>query len=103
MVRVKFRYLVANILYPQPSTHAQSAPPLPDLVQIHSPTPDAFHTGVLIRVIREGVEELYGEYGAGMVSAALKGTYLTPPVPPSKALENASWKERSCKLTISRR
>jgi ribonuclease P/MRP protein subunit POP5 len=74
MVRVKFRYLVVNFLYPQPSTTAPRKPPLPDLVQIHSPTPDSFHTGILIRLVRDGVAELYGDYGMGMIASGLKGT-----------------------------
>jgi hypothetical protein len=71
MVRVKFRYLVVNFLYPEPS--AKSKTPLPDVVQTYSPTPDAFHAGVLVRLIRDEVAELYGDYGMGMVSAGLKG------------------------------
>jgi ribonuclease P/MRP protein subunit POP5 len=71
MVRVKFRYLVVNFLYPEPPTKSKTQ--LPDLVQIHSPTPDAFHAGILVRMIRDEVAELYGDYGMGMVSAALKG------------------------------
>jgi ribonuclease P/MRP protein subunit POP5 len=73
MVRVKFRYLVVNFLYPEPA--AKSKTSLPDIVQIHSPTPDAFHLGQLIKMIREEVAELYGDYGMGMVSPGLKGTY----------------------------
>jgi ribonuclease P/MRP protein subunit POP5 len=71
MVRVKYRYLVVNYLYPEPA--AKSKTQLPALVQIHSPTPDAFHAGVLARLIREQVEDLYGDYGMGMVSTGLKG------------------------------
>jgi ribonuclease P/MRP protein subunit POP5 len=71
MVRVKYRYLVANFLYPEPP--AKSKTTLPPLVQIHSPTPDSFHAGVLARLIREQVEDLYGDYGMGMVSPGLKG------------------------------
>lgn len=72
MVRVKFRYLVVNFLYPEPSSKSRTT--LPDLVQIHSPTPDAFNTGALIRLLRDAVEDLYGDYGSGMVSSSLKGT-----------------------------
>jgi ribonuclease P/MRP protein subunit POP5 len=72
MVRVKFRYLVANFLYPEPATKNKTQ--LPDVVQIHSPTPDAFHAGTLVRLIRDGVTELYGDYGMGMIAAGLKGT-----------------------------
>jgi hypothetical protein len=74
MVRVKFRYLVVNLLYPEPP--AKSKTSLPDLVQIHSPTPDAFHAGVLMRLIRDEVEELFGDYGMGMLSSGLKGIQL---------------------------
>jgi hypothetical protein len=76
MVRVKYRYLVVNFLYPEPL--AKGKTPLPDLVQIHSPTPDAFHGGVLVRMIREGVEDVYGDYGSAMVSTGLKGASYSP-------------------------
>lgn len=71
MVRVKFRYLVVNFLYPEPFSRSGTA--LPDLVQIHSPTPDAFNAGALMRLVRDAVEDLYGDYGSGMVSSSLKG------------------------------
>lgn len=74
MVRVKHRYLVVNFLYPEPTTKSKS--PLPDLVQIHSPTPDALKQGFIVRMIRDGVEELFGDYGAGMISSGLKGKIL---------------------------
>lgn len=73
MVRVKFRYLVVNFLYPEPNTKSKNAV-LPPLVQIYSPTPDSFHPGLLVRLIRDQVQDLYGDYGMGMVSAGLKGT-----------------------------
>jgi ribonuclease P/MRP protein subunit POP5 len=75
MVRVKYRYLVVNFLYPEPAGKTKTQPP--PLVQIHSPTPDAFHAGLLARLIREQVEDLYGDYGMGMVSTGLKGSSHT--------------------------
>ncbi|KAH9882060.1 hypothetical protein J1614_001232 [Plenodomus biglobosus] len=83
MVRVKFRYLVVNFLYPEPITTTTPKPntppaPLPDLIQIHSPTPDALHQGLIMRMVRDGVEHLYGDYGAGMISAGLKVNYFSP-------------------------
>ncbi|CBX93924.1 hypothetical protein LEMA_P035980.1 [Plenodomus lingam JN3] len=83
MVRVKFRYLVVNFLYPEPCTtstpKSKTTPaPLPDLIQIHSPTPDALHQGSIMRMIRDAVEDLYGDYGAGMISAGLKVNYFSP-------------------------
>lgn len=74
MVRVKFRYLVVNFLYPEPPSKSRTT--LPDLVQIHSPTPDAFNAGALVRLVRDAVEDLYGDYGSGMVSSSLKGMSL---------------------------
>ncbi len=73
MVRVKFRYLVVNLLYPEPGPNSKSS--LPDVVQIHSPTPDALHAGLLLRMIRDEVEDLYGDYGMGMISASLKSKH----------------------------
>lgn len=78
MVRVKFRYLVVNFLYPEPLSKSGAA--LPDLVQIHSPTPDAFNAGALVRLLRDAVEDLYGDYGSGMVSSSLKGMRCIPRV-----------------------
>ncbi|KAI4636531.1 hypothetical protein J4E83_001486 [Alternaria metachromatica] len=76
MVRVKNRYLVVNFLYPEPP--AKSKTQLPDVIQIHSPTPDALKQGVIVRMIRDGVEDLFGDYGSGMVSSGLKVNYYSP-------------------------
>lgn len=79
MVRVKNRYLVVNFLYPTPpGTQSKRQQPVPDLVQFHAPTPDAFHTGHLLRIVRDGIAELFGDYGMAMVSSSLKGmsTYI---------------------------
>jgi ribonuclease P/MRP protein subunit POP5 len=82
MVRVKYRYLVVNILYPSPSTSTTSSRKptqhLPDLLQIHFPTPDSFHAGLLVRLIRSQLEDLFGDYGMGMVSPGLKVNYWSP-------------------------
>ena len=77
MVRVKNRYLVVNFLYPEPP--AKSKTQLPDVIQIHSPTPDALKQGVIVRMIRDGVEDLFGDYGSGMVSSGLKGAHSSEP------------------------
>ncbi|KAF1950169.1 hypothetical protein CC80DRAFT_427480 [Byssothecium circinans] len=78
MVRVKNRYLVVNFLYPGPTPTSKPTQAVPDLIQFHAPTPDEFHTGLLLRVIRDGVQDLFGDYGAGMVSNALKINYWSP-------------------------
>jgi len=79
MVRVKNRYLVVNFLYPEPLAKSKSQQhQLPDVVQMHSPTPDALKQGIIIRMIRDGVEDLFGDYGSGMVSSGLKVNYYSP-------------------------
>ncbi|KAJ5924539.1 hypothetical protein N7466_008726 [Penicillium verhagenii] len=87
MVRLKNRYLLIDILYPDPaswpstksnsnntSTAAQLA--------IHSPTSDALTPGLLAKMIREEVSDLYGDYGVGKLGGATAGginvKYLSP-------------------------
>lgn len=72
MVRVKNRYLVVNYLYPQGNGQSSNRD-LPGELEFHQPTPDEFHEGRLITAIRNGVTELFGDYGLGMVSTSLKG------------------------------
>lgn len=73
MVRVKNRYLVVNYLYPD-ATASSSKDALPGALQFHQPTPDEFHPGKLVGAIQAGVAELFGDYGAGMVSTSLKSS-----------------------------
>lgn len=76
MVRIKHRYLLINILYPvgQATQLKVSAAGLPDLVHFHQPTSTNFSHDMLRRLIRDGVTELFGDYGAGMIAGSLKGT-----------------------------
>jgi ribonuclease P/MRP protein subunit POP5 len=76
MVRLKNRYLVVNYLYPAAAGQSNSKDPLPGGLQFHQPTPDEFHQGRLLRAIQEGVAELFGDYGMGMVSTSLKSKDL---------------------------
>jgi ribonuclease P/MRP protein subunit POP5 len=72
MVRLKQRYLIVDYLYPAATGPSNSKDHLPAGLQFHQPTPDEFHQGKLIGAIREGVAELFGDYGMGMVSTSLK-------------------------------
>jgi len=74
MVRVKNRYLVVNFLYPASNTSTRSGEALPAVVQFHAPTPDAVQPGQFVRMVKDGIAELFGDYGMGMVSNSLKGT-----------------------------
>lgn len=79
MVRLKHRYLLINILYPDGAT--TSRPPtkdVPDIVAFNSPSSDALTPQLLLRLIRDNLAELFGDYGSGMVASSLQGTFLSP-------------------------
>lgn len=79
MVRIKYRYLLLNVLYPeqesrngkQSSSHQKED--LPYTVEFRRPGPDQFNGKLLSRLIRDGVSDLFGDYGAGMVAGSLVG------------------------------
>jgi ribonuclease P/MRP protein subunit POP5 len=75
MVRLKHRYLLINILYPSKPIISTSTPvdTIPSTVQFHAPTPDQFNVQLLNRMIRDGVEDLFGDYGISMIASSLKG------------------------------
>ncbi|THW59566.1 hypothetical protein D6D25_02692 [Aureobasidium pullulans] len=80
MVRLKHRYLLLNILYPdaetptKPSTDAE----LPHVISFRRPSSDKLNAQLLARIIRDGVAELFGDYGSGMIAASLVVKYLSP-------------------------
>jgi ribonuclease P/MRP protein subunit POP5 len=79
MVRIKHRYLLINILYPGPTSLAlksSTGEAIPDVVQFHAPTSDKLNNQLLARMIREGVGELFGEWGVGVIAGSLKSTIL---------------------------
>ncbi|MCJ1384543.1 hypothetical protein MMC17_007660 [Xylographa soralifera] len=81
MVRIKHRYLLAHILYPNhpsPPLSTSSSPPLPPIVRFRPPTPNSLTPQLLLRAIREQVALLYGDYGAGVTAAGLSIKYLSP-------------------------
>ncbi|KAK1069308.1 RNA-binding protein pop5 [Friedmanniomyces endolithicus] len=77
MVRIKHRYLLVNILYPD-TKHSQLAPAtkpgdnVPYTVQFRRPSPDQMNGGLLMRLIRDGVVELFGDYGSGKIAGSLQ-------------------------------
>ncbi|RAL01258.1 Rpp14/Pop5 family protein, partial [Aspergillus ibericus CBS 121593] len=92
MVRLKHRYLLLDILYPDPSTwpatgakstpKSQSQSQSQSQLQIHSPTSDALTPSLLAKMVREEVAELFGDYGVGRLGGAGAGgvsvKYLSP-------------------------
>jgi len=81
MVRLKHRYLLVNTLYPDPKTTnvrlaQQTGEDVPYSVQFRQPSSEKFGIQILLRVIREGMAELFGDYGSGKVSASLQSMYI---------------------------
>ncbi|CAF9928256.1 MAG: hypothetical protein HETSPECPRED_006787 [Heterodermia speciosa] len=77
MVRVKHRYLLLNILYPEPEQYPWKAS-LPDTIQFHHPSPDDLTPQLLARAIKDQISILYGDYGAGLTNNGLNIKYLSP-------------------------
>lgn len=80
MVRIKHRYLLLNILYPAPPVQQkgkENEKDLPWTVTFRRPSPDRLNPQLLARMIRDGVAELFGDYGAGMVAGSLQGMINT--------------------------
>lgn len=79
MVRIKHRYLLVNILYPEQEARktkqsgSGGKDDLPYTVQFRRPGPEQLNGKLLTRLIREGVADLFGDYGSGMVSGSLVG------------------------------
>ncbi|ODM20203.1 hypothetical protein SI65_05191 [Aspergillus cristatus] len=87
MVRIKQRYLLLDILYPDPSSWPKSIPDDANLetnnhLRIHSPTADTLSPGLLAKLIREQVSELFGDWGVGRLGGSNAGgvsvKYLSP-------------------------
>ena len=79
MVRIKHRYLLINILYPEPPKtqgKPHQPPDIPDLVQIHKPTSDDLTPQLLAKAIRDQILLMYGAYGSGVTSTGLLGRFI---------------------------
>ncbi|KAI2607109.1 ribonuclease P/MRP protein subunit [Hypoxylon fragiforme] len=76
MVRIKERYLLVKILYPNElGSHSD----LPDVVVINQPTTDQLNPAGLLRGIRAEVANLFGDYGSGTVDGgSLAVKYFSP-------------------------
>ncbi|KAF9893266.1 hypothetical protein FE257_011696 [Aspergillus nanangensis] len=90
MVRLKNRYLLIDILYPDSSTWPSTGPPptktpshqTQTQLQIHSPTSDTLTPGLLAKMIRDEVANIFGDWGIGRLGGVGAGgvsvKYLSP-------------------------
>ena len=72
MVRLKNRYLLVNILYPE----LEPAPPrlkVPDVVAFNQATVQALSPQALLKGLRAEIQSLFGDFGSGAVSDSLSG------------------------------
>lgn len=72
MVRLKNRYLLVNILYPE-LEKSQLKSGIPDVVVFNQPTTNELNSHDLLRGIRAEVSSLFGDYGTGALSESLNG------------------------------
>lgn len=73
MVRLKERYLLVNIIYPDAAGKGKGKSAVPDFVAVNQPTTDTLTPGSLIRAIKAEVHALFGDYGSGTVERSLSG------------------------------
>jgi hypothetical protein len=71
MVRIKYRYLLVNILYPE-LEKIPSQTQVPDVVVFNQPTSGALTPYPLLKAIEAEVQKLFGDYGAGTIKASLQ-------------------------------
>ncbi|KAK5107640.1 hypothetical protein LTR62_000975 [Meristemomyces frigidus] len=82
MVRIKHRYLLVNILYPDPQTSnvrltAKSGEEVFYTMQFRQPSSEKMDGKILFRMIKDGVAELFGDYGAGKIAGSLQVKYFS--------------------------
>ena len=75
MVRLKNRYLLVNILYPE-LNHQPKDPKIPHVVIFNQPTTSSLTASALVKGLRAEVAELFGDYGSGAVNERLVGKIL---------------------------
>jgi ribonuclease P/MRP protein subunit POP5 len=78
MVRLKNRYLLVNILYPELEKR-QGKTSVPDIVTFNQPTTDALDARSLLKGLRAEVQDIFGDYGSGAISDSLSGRQFNSP------------------------
>ncbi|KAF2771419.1 hypothetical protein EJ03DRAFT_255202, partial [Teratosphaeria nubilosa] len=85
MVRIKHRYLLVNILYPDAKTSNVKLAPqsangqdIPYTLLFRQPSSDGLTPQILLKLIRSNVADLFGDYGSGKVAGSLQIKYFSP-------------------------
>ncbi|KAL2066353.1 hypothetical protein VTL71DRAFT_2424 [Oculimacula yallundae] len=77
MVRLKHRYLLVNILYPE-LEKSQSQSKIPDVVVFNQPSSSSLTNQALLRGLRAEISNTFGDFGMGAVAESLTVKYLSP-------------------------
>jgi ribonuclease P/MRP protein subunit POP5 len=77
MVRIKHRYLLFNILYPD-TTPQHSKAPSPPYLAFHPPSPAHVTAGLILTALRASIALHFGDVGVGLASSSLKIVYFSP-------------------------
>ncbi|KAK5938371.1 RNA-binding protein pop5 [Knufia obscura] len=75
MVRIKNRYLLLNILYPDSNTTSKAEPPA--TLSFQAPTPDYVDAGRFLAHLRAHISLLFGDFGLGVSLSSLKVVYFS--------------------------
>ncbi|ODQ63679.1 ribonucleases P/MRP protein subunit POP5, partial [Nadsonia fulvescens var. elongata DSM 6958] len=79
MVRLKTRYLLFDLIYPDTITSEYDGiRPELNTVNIHTPSKTSVDIRLLNRVFRDAIRDAYGEYGAGSVASTIAVKYFSP-------------------------
>lgn len=78
MVRIKERYILVNIVYPE-AARDQGQASLPDLLVYNQPTANACNARSIQYAVKAQITDLFGDYGAGAVERSLRGLLLLIP------------------------
>jgi ribonuclease P/MRP protein subunit POP5 len=78
MVRIKHRYLLLNILYPQPIPTTKPNSSTPSQLLFHAPTPSYLSPGLLISHLKNHISTHFGDTALGLTQSSLKCVYLSP-------------------------
>ena len=75
MVRIKNRYLLVNILYPELDNKPPN-PKIPDVVSFNQPTTDSLTPQALLKGIKAEVSNLFGDFGSGAIGDSITGWWF---------------------------
>lgn len=78
MVRLKTRYLLFEIIYPDSLNSNNLNDKLQTHVDLRQPSDSSVDARKLSKLFRDSVQEFYGDYGSGVLSSTIAVKYFSP-------------------------